>query len=297
MPHFTHRDLSEALPAVEAVAIGTGKIQLRDYDNHECEITIKDDGSPVLLTDLECSAFLEKQLSAIFPGLPMVSEENDIPAPASGTYVAFDPLDGTVEFIDDLKRGDQIKNRFDGQRLGGFAVKIVVFENHKPALAVIHAPVQGMTYSSTLDDFAWRVLPSGLRTIMGVRMMKSDPDHPRILKALFNGKSNPLDLYKTLRQEFAQRSVFLSRTPSAKPGLPRNMRVVDGQADLHIARNGYAWDNAPDQLIVRNAGCDMFSMTTGKDLVFENPRILSGPYIVTSDMTLRTKLFPGARPS
>ena len=292
MRHFSHYQLSQLLPAVERAAIDAGKIQLRDYENQNCVITIKPDRSPVLTTDLECSAFLEKALSAIFPGLPMISEENDTPAPPSGPYVAFDPLDGTAEFIDELKRGSQIKGRFDGRRLGGFSSKVMLMEDGKALIGVVHAAIQGITYSSTLDDFAWRILPSGTRTVMCPRL--SDPASPttRPLKTVFNGKSNPPDLYQSLRHDFAKRSVFLSRTPSTQPGLPRNMRVAERSADLHLGRDGYGWDLAADDLILRNAGGAMFSLSTGQDLRFDQPRNLAGPFIATHDPTLRTKLFP-----
>ena len=80
-------------------------------------------------------SFLIEKLTALFPDIPVLSEENcNIPFEQRQTwhtYWLIDPLDGTQQFID---RTDQ------------FSVLITLVQDHQPVLGVIHFPILNITY-------------------------------------------------------------------------------------------------------------------------------------------------------
>ena len=78
---------------------------------------------------------LIEKLTALFPDIPVLSEENcNIPFEQRQTWQTYwliDPLDGTQQFIN---RTDQ------------FSVLITLIQNHQPVLGVIHFPILNITY-------------------------------------------------------------------------------------------------------------------------------------------------------
>lgn len=263
--------LGATLHNVESLSRQAGRAVLDFYRQQNFRVLTKDDQSPVTDADLESSRLLENALPALLPGSVVVSEENE--QPATDLCWLVDPLDGTQEFLD---------------RSGGFSIKIALTHNAVPILGVVHCPVQGITYASTRNSPALRRDHRGQVQVLHTAPPPSD----RPLKAVFNAKSNPMDTYRAERAMLAQHGVMLSQRPTARPGLPRNLRVADGNADMNIGRTGYGWDLAADMLILRNAGGDMFCRKTGADLSFDAPRTLNGPYFATNDPHLRRRLFP-----
>ena len=67
-------------------------------------IQTKSDNTPVTEADLFVSQFLIEKLTALFPDIPVLSEENcNIPFEQRQTWQTYwliDPLDGTQQFID-----------------------------------------------------------------------------------------------------------------------------------------------------------------------------------------------------
>ena len=86
-----------------------------------------------------------KKLSALFPDIPVLSEENcNIPFEQRQTWQTYwliDPLDGTQQFIDHT---DQ------------FSVLITLVRNHQPVLGVIHFPILNITYYAMKDFGAFK---------------------------------------------------------------------------------------------------------------------------------------------
>jgi 3'(2'), 5'-bisphosphate nucleotidase len=95
---------AEACRLARAAGQAILAVYRRDFD-----VAIKDDHSPLTEADLASHRLLVDGLSAIAPGLPVVSEESAVQVPAVERlrwprYWLVDPLDGTREFI---KRNDE----------------------------------------------------------------------------------------------------------------------------------------------------------------------------------------------
>ena len=122
------------LDQVLTLANEAGKHLARFYQQ-DVAIQTKSDNTPVTAADLFVSQFLIEKLTALFPDIPVLSEENcNIPFEQRQTWQTYwliDPLDGTQQFID---RTDQ------------FSVLITLVQNHQPVLGVIHLPILNTTY-------------------------------------------------------------------------------------------------------------------------------------------------------
>ena len=70
--------------------------------NIDAKIRYKSDGTPVTDADIQSDKIVTNQIELFSPDIPIVSEEKEIPAAASGenTHWLVDPLDGTKSFIE-----------------------------------------------------------------------------------------------------------------------------------------------------------------------------------------------------
>ncbi|MGZ9097545.1 MAG: 3'(2'),5'-bisphosphate nucleotidase CysQ family protein [Micavibrio sp.] len=246
------------------------------YHGKTYDIQIKGDESPVTIADKKSSDFLVSALSLLTPGIPVVSEENDV-EPGNSAYWAIDPLDGTKEFI---------------QQTGGFCVKIALINERRPVLGVIYCPVQDVLYSGVEHGQAIRIHGSDTR----IMQTRACPEKGA-LSVLFNRKHADPALYKEYRLTLAAGGVFLPVHPKIKPGLPRSMQVAEGRADIHAGTgvrsgSGFAWDIAADDVILTNAGGILFALPTGEKMIYDRPRDPVPAYLALGDPRLRTKLFP-----
>ena len=98
------------LDQVRTLANEAGK-HLTHFYQQNVTIQTKSDNTPVTEADLFVSQFLIEKLTALFPDIPVISEENcNIPFEQRQTwhtYWLIDPLDGTQQFID---RTDQFSD-------------------------------------------------------------------------------------------------------------------------------------------------------------------------------------------
>ena len=107
----------------------------------------KSDNSPLTEADLAANAILVAGLSAHWPHIPVLSEENLNqfgPHEQPPLYWAVDPLDGTKEFI---------------KRNGEFTVNVALVVNGEPQIGVVGAPAQGLMYVGCAGT-QWQDAPS-----------------------------------------------------------------------------------------------------------------------------------------
>ncbi len=124
-----------------------GEAIMTIYHQDDFEVTLKNDESPLTLADSASHRLIMKGLTALTPGIPVMSEEGEnIPYEVRKTWKCYwcvDPLDGTKEFI---------------KRNGEFTVNIALMYKNEPILGIIYVPVSGDLY------FAGLVFATGKRT-------------------------------------------------------------------------------------------------------------------------------------
>ena len=133
-------DLAEALLGTAEAA---GIAILERYGS-AANVRLKADRTPVTDADLAADRVIAARLGALFPDVPLVSEER-VDEQARGVegaarFFLVDPLDGTREF---LERTDE------------FTVNIGLIENGLPAAGIVHAPALGETFLAVSGNAYW----------------------------------------------------------------------------------------------------------------------------------------------
>lgn len=203
---------------------------------------LKGPGNPVTAADLALDRLLRERLGAARPGHGWLSEETeDSPARlAARALWVVDPIDGTRDYL----RGRP-----------GWAVSIALVVDGMVAVAVLHAPAAGWTFSAIagggadLDGRAIRV--SGRGADEAVRM----PLEPHVLASPLWGA------------DFAGEAVGKPNSLALRLAL-----VAEGRADAMVdGRTSAEWDVAAASLIVTEAG-GIVTDRAGGPLRFNKPR-------------------------
>ena len=266
-----------------------GRIQMRFYDragqDHNClNITMKPDEvttvSPVTDADVAVHDYLMAFIKKLTPRIPAISEENkNHPViPRNGRFWCIDPLDGTKEFID---------------RTGAFTVNIALMDQFQPVLGIVHNPALRTTFFTHDGHPAWKRGPDDV--VKEITSRKAAPS----LTTLFNAKHGKLSVYEAGRIHLNGSGLNLPELPDGEPGLPRGLRVAEGSADIfadfghHInfkGGNGYSWDYAPTDLIIRNAGGMIFQIIDGRPPCYTDPTQRMNAMISIGDKELGKKV-------
>ncbi|SEP07063.1 3'(2'),5'-bisphosphate nucleotidase CysQ [Aquisalimonas asiatica] len=217
---------------VVAIARRAGDAILAVYNGPDFDVETKDDDSPLTAADRAAHAIIDRELRALTPEIPVLSEEGaDVPAAKRQQWPRFwlvDPLDGTKEFI---------------KRNGEFTVNIALVEGGRPVWGVIHAPALDTTYGGGVGSGAWKQTGAdGAREPLAVRT--PDDGH-----AVVKSRSHPS----------GELAAFLERiTVADEVPVGSSLKfcvVAEGRATLY-PRFGptMEWDTGAGQAIVEAAG-------------------------------------------
>jgi 3'(2'), 5'-bisphosphate nucleotidase len=234
----------------------------------------KSDGSPVTLADLAAHRVIVEALSAQWPEIACVSEEDAAHlSPESlrdKRFFLVDPLDGTKEFI---------------QRSGEFTVNIALIDNGRPVAGVVHSPALGESWYGAVGVGAWKVtFPIGAGAISLI-----DDEHEQLYA---QGTQHPDGWVVTGSRSHgdeAAMNAFLAGRPVAKL-LPAGSslkfcRIAEGAADLY-PRLGptMEWDTAAGQAVLEASGgwvcgLDGAPLECAKP-AFRNPHFVAGSSVL-----------------
>ena len=132
---------------LKSLARAAGEATLRHYGSPETRAAVawKGDAGPVTQADRDAHGVIVAGLPDIAPGVPVLSEEGEIPPyEARRHWTRFwlvDPLDGTKEFTNGV---------------GEFTVNIALIDNGAPVLGVVFAPVLDLLYFAAAGGGTWR---------------------------------------------------------------------------------------------------------------------------------------------
>ena len=255
------------LNQVLLIAYQAGK-HLRRFYQQQVEVRIKEDNTPVTEADLFVSRFLTEKLRALFPNVPVLSEENcRIPFAERQywqEYWLIDPLDGTQQFID---RTDQ------------FAVLMTLVRKNKPALSVIHAPILSTTYYALKDFGAFKKqgeqvvrLTGGLSKQHRIELSNQHRIEP--LKIAVGATTSQEKVRALLPPNFPCEFIVFGSS-SLKSGL-----VAEGVADCYVrlGRTG-EWDTAGAEVLLAETGGTIFDSHFAP-LTYNRRETLINPHFV-----------------
>src|SRR4051812_22513845 len=90
------------LESIEGIATGAGALIEAEFANSAQKV-LKAYGSPQTPADVAADAFIRKELSRLYPTIPVISEESELPSLSERrgwkTFWLVDPLDGTKEYL------------------------------------------------------------------------------------------------------------------------------------------------------------------------------------------------------
>lgn len=231
---------SVLLEQVTEISKRAGAAILNVYNSADFGVQHKEDDSPLTRADLAAHSILAPALAELLEGVPVLSEEGDLPAwgvrKTWQRYWLIDPLDGTKEFI----------NRRDE-----FTVNVALIENGVPVLGVVYVPVYGWIYAGSLGNGAYKIDQDG-RSAITVRTLAS-----RLEAQL------PVQLVASRLHGSAAVEPLLERAQAALGEVEcvnmgsslKLCLVAEGTADLYprLALT-CEWDTAAAQAVVEAAG-------------------------------------------
>ena len=222
--------MRQDLESAKILAMRAGAILLEHY--LQPKVRWKGRGNPVTEADQSANAFLVNEITRIFPGDGILSEEepDDIKRLAKSRVWIIDPLDGTIEFINHLDE---------------FAVMIGLSVEGIASLGVVYQPITEKLYYAELGSGAF--LTENRMTRLLQVSTESNPAAMTI--ALSRSHQSPdVDI---IQRELGITNTISSGSIGLKVGL-----ICEGRAHLYLqtSRNTSQWDTCAPDVILREAG-------------------------------------------
>ena len=207
---------------------------------------------------------LIEKLTALFPDIPVLSEENcNIPFEQRQTWQTYwliDPLDGTQQFID---RTDQ------------FSVLITLVQNHQPALGVIHFPILNITYYAMKGFGAFK---QSDKEIKALQPRKIDLTQP--LKIAVGATTSQEKVRSILAKNVACEFTVVGSS-SLKSGL-----VAEGAVDCYVrlGKTG-EWDTAGAEILLAEINGGIFDPHFQPLTYNQRESLINPNFVMVSDNT------------
>ncbi len=198
----------------------------------EFEVHHKQDNSPVTSADLAANDIISEGLAALEPGMPILSEEGEIPSFEERarwqSYWLVDPLDGTRGFA---------------ARSGEFTINVALISDGEPILGVVAVPVSATCCAAVRGGGARFEHADGARE--GIRTRRL-PVHQMVV--LRSRTRRHADVDRLMAKLGGVRVIRASSSLKA-------CLVARGLADLYPAFGPTSeWDTAASQCLLEEAG-------------------------------------------
>ena len=245
--------LSPRLEELVRIAQAAGVVVMRHYEEG-ASARIKADRSPVTDADEEAEKLILAQLAVVFPGVPVVAEEEAAAGRVAKTAAHFflvDPVDGTKEFL---------------KRTGEFTVNIGEVKDGAPVAGVVFAPAIDRLFVGAIGEGAFELSGGVLKPIAA----RTPPDGGLIA---VSSKSHP-----DAQTDALLGSMNIKGHINAGSSL-KFCLVAAGEADIYPrAGRTMEWDTAAGDAVLRAAGGDV-SNWDYTPFTYGKPGFENGPFI------------------
>lgn len=252
---------ADLIPALLRIADNAGQAVMAVYGVAGAEeAAYKSDGSPVTRADLASHHALVNGLTALTPGIPVVSEEDagsQVHRLSQGRYWLLDPLDGTKEFL---------------ARNGEFTVNIALVEDGRPTLGVVLAPA--------LDTVYWGGDGLGAYRRTGGRVdalrVAPAPTLPKRAWRVVASRSHMNDETLAYLQRLGAHELLQAGSSL------KFCRIAEGSADVYPRLGPTCeWDTAAAQAVLEAAGGVVLQMD-GTPLRYGKPDVLNPDFVAAT---------------
>jgi 3'(2'), 5'-bisphosphate nucleotidase len=221
------------------------------------EVTYKSDGSPVTNGDIEVSKYIMKHLRDVIPGMPIISEEEEIPENFGRNFWLVDPIDGTRSYI----KGEPL-----------YTVNIGLILDGVPVFGFVKNPATGhLYYTSETGEMIIECQGEQVPCNMD----------PRDLKAVISTHAS-----SSIKEIIQQHDII---SYEIIPGAIKFCIIASGDADLYPRHgNTMEWDTAAGHALIRAVGGEIFNLEGGV-LQYGKPQLLNNGFIAYSKRLLGGK--------
>lgn len=222
--------------------VGLELLALSTRTREQMGVSWKGVDDPVTLADTMAHAMVAEALLRIDPSIPLVSEEDEAPPVASGTFWSLDPVDGTQEFV---------------EHLGEWAFQLALVRDERPVAAVLAIPSRDVLYLAERG----KGCIAGRLSEPGMAPFRSRTPVRRERLVLTRSLPRRPTLQELLRRHHALEHVLLG-------GVGYKVHsILSGEADTYFASPGtlHAWDLAAPLLVASESGLASCA-TDGADL-------------------------------
>ena len=244
------------LADIVAIAKEAGDAVMKIYEK-DFKVSYKDDKSPLTEADLLANKIISTRLNSLFPSIYIMSEETQAREYAIRKdyreYWCVDPIDGTKEFI---------------KKNGEFTINIALIKDNKAVLGVVYAPALGDMYSAKLGEGSFK------NTYKLPIYFNNEPNKKLVVVASKSHLSQETKDY--IKELDTEEVIQISVGSSLKLCL-----VAEGKADVYPRLSPtMEWDIAAANVIVSEAGKNVFSYKTNKELKYNKIDLLNEWFIV-----------------
>lgn len=232
-------DLAALTEAAEAAGRAAARFH-RPGGQTSARIQYKHNNSPVTEADLAADAAARAVLTRHFPGVPLLSEEDQAPALrlGGGAALVMDPIDGTRAFMTGRSE---------------WCVSLALMMDGAPAAGVIHAPARGETFAAARGAGA---------TLNGAPLPRRPAQPPSPLRV--TGPNRLLD-------ELTEYWPPTQDGETLKALAYRLASVAAGRHDVAVATIGANhWDIAAADIILAETGCALVSLAGARPVYIGN---------------------------
>jgi 3'(2'), 5'-bisphosphate nucleotidase len=228
-------------------------------DESKFETEYKNDKSPLTIADTRSNDILCEMLGALYPDIPIISEESiEAPYAERATYYRYfliDPLDGTREFI---------------KRNGEFTINVAYMEGRLPVTGYLYVPVSREIFIGEKGAGAWKMSADG--TITPLR------------SATFNLSDNGVVVVasRSHRDKKTDKMISMLDEPiiTSVGSALKFMMIAEGKAMFYPRLSPtMEWDTAAAQCIVEESGGSVIRFDTRLPVMY-NKEDLHSPHFL-----------------
>jgi len=243
------------------ILVSAGEAILEIYKSNNFDTQLKSDNTPVTLADKASSKILNQGLKNLFPEIPIIDEENNIPEfkirKNWTRYFLIDPLDGTKEFIN--------KN-------GEFCINLALIEGTKPVEGWIYQPLEKRGWYCKKENGIFEFDAKG--ELQQIENSKNTSDTIKIATSRSFFKPLEAQLIKEIEKVYPIE--IIHRGSSLK-----QIDIILGNADMYLKAGPCSeWDTAPGQLMVEEFGGITLQQSNFETVVYNKSNLLNPHFIM-----------------
>ncbi len=240
-----------------------GNILLEVYKKQDLSIEMKPDATPITEADKLSNEMLHKDLKMLFPDIPIISEESNIPDYHTRQnweyFWLVDPLDGTKEFI--------YKN-------GRFCINIALIHHNQPVFGIINNIRDNEIIWAYKNDKCY------IKKEGRIQELQSNNNTGAKLKML-------VSRFNITEAEFEYIDYLQTKGYSVEliplGASAKHCEIAKGNADIYPKFGRcYEWDSAAGQVIVEACGGITINPETYSNLEYNKENMENPPFIMFS---------------